>query len=101
MPNDAMGTLTRSTLSLTSELLLSMSQLRPAIKANNATGTLIRKTERHPNPSMRRAPRDGAKAAAKPLTAPHTPIALIRRSRGNAESNKARPAGYWAAPPID
>ena len=101
IPNEASGTLNKSTFSLTSAPVLSLSHFRPATSANKATGTLIRNTARHPNPSISNAPREGANAAAKPLTAPQTPIARIRRSIGNAESSNANPAGYCAAPPID
>ena len=101
IPNDAIGTLTRSTLSPTSSPVLSPNQLRPAIRATRATGTLMRKTARQPNPSTSNAPSEGAKAAANPLTAPQTPMARIRFSIGNAARSRARPAGYCAAPPMD
>ena len=49
-------------------------------KAMAATGTLTRKTARHPTVATSRPPRIGPEAAATPNTPAHTPIARARRA---------------------
>src|SRR6266702_7187082 len=70
------------------------------IKPTIQYGRLTKKIQRQSKFCTRKPPRTGPAAAAKPDSAPQTPMAAPRRSRGKTAMIIARLTGFIAAAPI-
>ena len=67
--------------------------------ATAATGRLIQKIHCQASPSVTAPPTNGPSATPSPFTAPHNPIAALRRAAGTALTTSVSDNGWIAAAP--